>query len=287
MRPRWDWPRLKLRGRLFVALGAVLVLVVAFVALFDSGWAFGLQQSESVRTGSFKPYAGMHIGEDEAGTFLVSRVAVLLGTDEIHPKGLTFNPPNSQACAVAIDHRGYFLTAGHCTSRKTIYLLLYEPPNKVTVLPARVVWRGDGSKGQPDLAILRVPAPLDFTFNVADDVHRDEPVMAVGLAFINSLTNAVILAGPQMLELMGGHVQDCTSVAGAATDLRVATDVPLQPGDSGGALVDTHGRLVGINTLIRRVLWSRTGVAFRPNEKWLSDIIEHDAATHAHSDDRP
>ena len=46
--------------------------------------------------------------------------------------------------------------------------------------PAQVVWRGDISKGQPDLALLKVPVPLDQAFDWATECTNGSPVLAVG-----------------------------------------------------------------------------------------------------------
>ena len=45
----------------------------------------------------------------------------------------------------------------------------------------------------------------------------------------------------------------------------IQTDAPINPGDSGGALIDTEGRLVGINTLI----YSQSGGPLRAGPRML------------------
>jgi S1-C subfamily serine protease len=260
-----------------------LALAAAVVMLTSTGCAWRVK--EATRINSFKPFAGRLFGQDEVDTFLTSRVAFLVATDQFPTNawlaGDRHIPTNSSlGCAAAIDRRGYFLTAAHCLCRKAVYLILYESNTNeysIWVMRARVVWQGDYHAGQPDLAILRVRRMLDRTFDWADEVSKDEPVMAVGMSWTN--------ANLRGFELMGGKVLDCGKVKGKEGYLELANDVPLQPGDSGGPLVDSAGRLVGINVegippIMRWLLpgMLASNVTERPDRNWLTDLIEADVA---------
>ena len=256
--------------------------ILAFVLLLNASCAY--RQSESIRTSSFKAYAGRLIGQADIETFLQSRVALLISSDQ--------NPTNKWAagdmhapadsnygCAAMIDRRGYFLTAAHCLKHKFIYLILND--SKTTwALRASVIWRGDTQKRQPDLAILHVHRMLDYAFDWSDEVHKDESVMAIGLLWTNEPSRDL-----RGFELMSGRILDFNMLGGESGDFSVATDVPLQPGDSGGPLVDGEGRLIGINVqgtppFVHRILPKRMFpmIAERPNQKWLQETIEEDVA---------
>ena len=267
------------------ALKQCLIPVAAILMICNAGCVF--QQSDAIRAASFTPHTARHIGQIDVETLLQSRVALLISSDQ-NPtnKWLARDPlipgGSSFGCAAAIDHRGYFLTASHCVTHKFVYLILYDSWN-TWALRARVVWQGDVRKGQPDLAILHVRRTFDCSFEWADEVHKDEPVMAVGLSWTNQPSRNL-----RGFEMMGGRILDSSKLKGKEGDFNVATDVPLQPGDSGGPLVDSDGRLIGINVqatppLVHLLLPERLFpmLAERPNRKWLQETIEADVASHS------
>jgi S1-C subfamily serine protease len=265
-------PSKKLRG--WIALIATAVL------LLNAGCS-SYRQNEATRTKSFKPHTNQRIGSVDAGTFLQSRVTLLFASDQ-HPvqehiDGITKIPAGSSfGCAVAIDRRGYFLTASHCLAHETSYLLFYSE-GSAHAMRARIVWHGDRRKGQPDLAILHVPLALSHTFDWADEIRKNEPAIAVGLSWTNE--------DLQGFALLGGKILDYEEIKSPESDMKVANDLPLQSGDSGGPLVDTEGRLIGINVQgtppIVHVILPKSVfpmITERPNREWVRKTIEEDVA---------
>jgi serine protease Do len=103
-------------------------------------------------------------------------------------------------------------------------------------LPAKLLARD----ARRDLATLKVEAgglPA-ATFGDSGALRVGELVMAIGnpMGFIGALTTGVVHA-------LG-------SLAGFGRQGWVLADVRLAPGNSGGPLADTHGRVIGINTMI-------------------------------------
>jgi S1-C subfamily serine protease len=177
-----------------------------------------------------------------------------------------------------IDTRGYFLTASHCLEYKYVFLM-FRDSSKMLGLPARVVWQGSRKAGQPDLAILHVERALKDTFEWADEIHIDQPAMAVGIAWTNKPYRI-----PQGFELMAGRILETNKLEMVQGDFSVANDLPLQPGDSGGPLVNDEGRLIGINVegtppQVHWVFPKRMfpAMAQHPNQNWLRGVIEADA----------
>ena len=63
-------------------------------------------------------------------------------------------------------------------------------------------------------------------------------------------------------------------------------DLPLQPGDSGGPVVDAHGGLVGINSAVEFLVPMETAFFVdsegnRPNTRKIESIIQSDRARNA------
>jgi serine protease Do len=115
-----------------------------------------------------------------------------------------------------------------------------------------------------DLASLRISArglPSAATAN-SSHIRPGEVAIAVGnpLGFMGAMTMGVVhCVGP---------------VRGVGTRSWVQTDVRLAPGNSGGPLVDAHGRVIGINTMVA----GRLALAIPSNE--VSLFLKGESGSH-------
>lgn len=102
-----------------------------------------------------------------------------------------------------------------------------------------------GTDEKTDLAVLKIEATGLPTLDIADsDMARiGEWVLAVGnpLDLTSTVTAGIISAKSRSLELLEDR---------DAIESFIQTDAAVNPGNSGGALVDRYGRLLGINTAI-------------------------------------
>lgn len=97
-----------------------------------------------------------------------------------------------------------------------------------------------------DLAVLRAhTAPAPAELGNADDLVVGQLVVAVGspLGLAGSVTAGVVSALGRSLPVQQGQ-------AARVIEDVIQTDAALNPGNSGGALADSHGRVVGINTAV-------------------------------------
>ena len=105
-------------------------------------------------------------------------------------------------------------------------------------LPAKVV----GQDRQTDLAVLKVGAKdlIAAEWGDSDNVDVGAPVWAVGSPFgLESSITFGIISAKHRAGKAGNHYQDF-----------LQTDAAVNPGNSGGPLVDADGKIIGINTAI-------------------------------------
>lgn len=108
-----------------------------------------------------------------------------------------------------------------------------------------------GRDEKTDLAVIKIDASNLPTLEIAnsDEAEIGEWVLAVGnpLDLTSTVTAGIISAKGRSLALIPGR---------DAIESFLQTDAAVNPGNSGGALVDAEGRLLGINTAIA----TRTGM---------------------------
>ena len=176
---------------------------------------------------------------------------------------------NSSGSGVLVDPAGYIMTNAHVV-QGAINL-------KVLIGSVTASGEADSHKFQnahtfdakvlgvdhdSDLALLRIDETgLPWLrFGDSDTLSQGDLVLAIGspMRLHNSLSMGVVSAPARA-------VADDNSI------LYIQTDASINPGDSGGALVSTDGRLVGLNTFIMTKSGGNEGIGFAIP----SDVVEN------------
>ena len=114
-----------------------------------------------------------------------------------------------------------------------------------------------GADASTDLALLRIPARgLPFLpFGNSDSLRVGEWVLAVGNPFelTSTVTAGIVSAKGRSIDVLRPDDR---------IESFIQTDAAVNPGNSGGALVNTNGELVGINTAILTKTGRHEGFAF-------------------------
>jgi serine protease Do len=136
-----------------------------------------------------------------------------------------------------------------------------------TLRPAGRTMRAEvvGFDVETDLALLRVPEKglPALTLADSDQVEQGQIVLAFGspLGLDNSVSLGVISSTARQLKPDDPMIY-------------IQTDAPINPGSSGGPLVDAEGRVVGINTLILSQSGGNEGIGFAVPSNIVTNIVE-------------
>ncbi|WP_116126277.1 S1C family serine protease [Lewinella sp. IMCC34183] len=155
----------------------------------------------------------------------------------------TDSPTGGEGSGVIYSANGYIITNYHVVQAADNITVTTSDRRRFT---AEVV----GMEPKTDLAVLKIDA-VDLPFLEFADSDLAEPgqwVLAIGspLKLTSTVTAGIVSAKGRNLSLLRDP---------DAIESFIQTDAAVNPGNSGGPLVDTEGRLLGINTAIA----SRTG----------------------------
>ncbi len=175
-------------------------------------------------------------------------------------------PVTSSGSGVIISKDGYIVTNNHVIENaEEVYITLNDKRN----FKASLV----GADPTTDIALLKIEQEdLPFlSFGNSDHIRVGEWVLAVGNPFnLNStVTAGIVSAKARNINILSKKF---------AIESFIQTDAAVNPGNSGGALVNTSGELIGINTAIASRTGSFVGYSFAVPvnivKKIVADMIE-------------
>ena len=160
---------------------------------------------------------------------------------------------------VIISEDGYIVTNNHVIKDASEIEITLN--NKKTY-KAKLV----GTDSKMDIALLKISADEKLPYTVfanSDTVKVGEWVLAVGNPYnlTSTVTAGIVSAKARNLDARG--IQSF-----------IQTDAAVNPGNSGGALVNARGELIGINTMISSPTGSYTGYSFAVPSNNARKIIE-------------
>jgi len=173
----------------------------------------------------------------------------------------TAYPVVATGSGVIISEDGYIVTNNHVVAEA----------EKITItLNDQSVYAGVivGTDPATDLALIKIEAKnlsyLDFANS--DDVKVGEWVLAVGNPFnLNStVTAGIVSAKARNLNILGNNREGAY----------IQTDAAVNQGNSGGALVNVDGELIGINTAIASGNGYYTGYSFAIPSNVAKKVVE-------------
>lgn len=162
---------------------------------------------------------------------------------------------------VIISPDGYIVTNNHVVDGAT---KLRVKLNDGRTFDAKLI----GKDSATDLALLKIEAAElpTLPFGSSDALRLGEWVLAIGSPFDlqSTITAGIVSAKARQLGVIPNDFR---------IEAFIQTDAAVNPGNSGGALVNTRGELVGINTLIKSQTGSYVGYSFAIPESIVKKVV--------------
>ncbi len=161
-------------------------------------------------------------------------------------------PSKASGSGVIISSDGYIVTNNHVVEDADDIQIVLNDKRKYT---AKLIGRDPAT----DIALLKIEEKdlPTIPYGNSDKLKIGEWVLAVGNPFnlTSTVTAGIVSAKARNINLLRQKQQ-------YAIESFIQTDAAVNPGNSGGALVNTNGELVGINTAIASQTGSYSGYSF-------------------------
>ena len=200
-----------------------------------------------------------------------NKSVVNIAITSIRPGGM-FAPPRAQksdsGSGIVLDRQGHILTNNHVIeSARQVTVTLHDGRSYA----GRLI----GSDPLNDIAVLKIEADASSLQPVrlvdSDAVVVGQRVFAIGNPFglQRTLSSGIVASMDRTLE-----VQDDWVIKEV-----IQIDASINPGSSGGPLLDARGRLIGMNTAIAAETRQSAGIGFaiptRLIVRTIPELIEH------------
>lgn len=234
--------------------GALLLLAFLFVSRLGPGGPPAVDRT--VTPVAVTPRGDL--AEDEKATIALFRKAspsvVHITTVAVRQDAWSFNVleiPEGTGTGFIWDDRGRVVTNYH---------VIRSGDKAMVTLQDQSAWEASlvGAAPDKDLAVLQIAAPKDrlvpILVGTSDDLQVGQKAFAIGNPFglDQTLTSGIISALDRQIE----------SVTRRPIRGMIQTDAAVNPGNSGGPLLDSAGRLIGVNTSIYSPSGASAGIGF-------------------------
>ncbi len=167
----------------------------------------------------------------------------------------------SGGSGVIISTDGYIVTNNHVVENAS---KLRVKLNDGRTFDAKIIGRDPAT----DVALIKIEADElpTLPFGSSDALRLGEWVLAIGSPFDlqSTITAGIVSAKARRLDVIPSEFR---------IESFIQTDAAVNPGNSGGALVNTRGELVGINTVIKSSTGSYIGYSFAVPESIVRKVV--------------
>jgi S1-C subfamily serine protease len=193
----------------------------------------------------------------------VNRSVVNITTESVQARLLFVETAQGEGSGSVITQQGHILTNFHVIDgARTIQVHLYDGKSYDATLV--------GSDKASDIAVLRIEAPADVlfpvTFGNSERLRVGQRVYALGNPFglERTLSTGIISSLNRTLP---------SRAKGRSLKQVIQIDASINPGSSGGPLLDSRGRVIGMNVAIASSTGDSAGVGFAIPVNTISRVV--------------
>ena len=248
----------KPRGRGKLAAGALALALIA-------GGAGGI--------------AGWFLADGDGGTTVVQSVSMDAGdgmtyteiVNKVSPSVVTIVTDAAEGSGVVYSKDGYIVTNNHVVDGAQTVEVRFSDG---TTADATIV----ATDSTQDIAVIQVDGVDDLTpitFADSDSVQVGDVSVAIGspLGLEGTVTTGIVSALDRSMTVSGEPSQGGQQSGSTLSGL-LQTDAAINSGNSGGALVNGSGELIGINTAIATTDSGSIGLGFSIPSNTVQDTVE-------------
>jgi len=269
---------------LLVALVGGFVALWAYTRYFDDPKVLTVQQEQSMRYASLPTpdtgglpdltfaaensvHAVVHIKVTQKGGYYSSNNIFDFFFGDGGSRSQQMPIRQGVGSGVIISPEGYIVTNNHVIDEADEIAVVLNDKRE---FKAKLI----GTDPSTDVALIKIDASglPTLKFSNSDNLRLGEWVLAVGNPFnlTSTVTAGIVSAKSRDIGINPDQMR---------IESFIQTDAAVNPGNSGGALVNTHGELVGINTAIASQTGSYSGYSFAiPSnivQKVVADLKEY------------
>lgn len=188
------------------------------------------------------------------------------GEDNSQPK---YREQQGSGSGVIIRQDGYIVTNNHVVENASKVEVML---NNNKTYPATVI----GTDPATDVALLKIDAsglPV-VPFGNSDELRLGQWVIAIGSPYDLRSTITAGIISAKGRQMSGGEVGPDGKPVSTKIESFLQTDAAVNPGNSGGALVNERGELVGVNTAIVSQTGSYTGYSFAIPSNMVKKVVD-------------
>ena len=175
--------------------------------------------------------------------------------------GPQYREQRAGGSGVIISEDGYIVTNNHVVDGASKLRVKLNDGRK---FDAKVI----GTDPTTDVALVKIEAEdlPTLPFGSSDSLRLGEWVLAIGSPYNlqSTITAGIVSAKARQLDVIPSEFR---------IESFIQTDAAVNPGNSGGALVNTRGELVGINTVIKTMTGSYVGYSFAVPETIVRKVV--------------
>lgn len=162
---------------------------------------------------------------------------------------------------VILSQDGYIVTNNHVVDQSTALRVTLSDGRR---FDAKVI----GTDPATDVALIKIEGQNlpTLAFGSSDGLRLGEWVLAIGSPFDlrSTITAGIVSAKARQLDIIPSEFR---------IEAFIQTDAAVNPGNSGGALVNARGELIGINTVIKTMTGSYIGYSFAVPETIVRKVV--------------